>query len=86
MVESLESQKRGIVAVYYLLDTPNMQSHNSSISVSIPIHFNATHACSNCTSNATSIGTEVKTVDTKMRVRFRSHLGTSRGTKKIACW
>jgi hypothetical protein len=75
-VESPDTQKRGLVAVYYCLDHFNMKSLNDSLRKSVPLHFNSFHVCYNDEKAFAPVWANIRALNTKHRVRYRSHFGT----------
>ena len=75
VMESLEAQQRGIVAVYYLLDATNFQSVTGKLRTTLPIQFGSIHLCYNDITQyaVTCIG--VYSLPNRSKVRFRPHFG-----------
>jgi hypothetical protein len=75
-VESPDAQKRGLVAVYYCLDHFNIKSVNDSLRKSVPLYFASFHICYNDEKEFTPGWAGIRALNTKHRVRYRSHFGT----------
>jgi hypothetical protein len=74
--ESPDAQKRGVMAIFYLLDYFNFKSVNDNLRKSIPLHFASFQVCYNDENEFKLICGALKTLNTKTQVRYRSHFGT----------
>ena len=75
MMESTEAQISGIAAIYYCLDSVNTKSVNEGLRNSLPVHFACFHLCNNDEDEFRLTCGAVRALDTKNRVRYRSHFG-----------
>ena len=75
-MESTEAQRKGIVVVFYNLDSPHATSVNSGLRAALPINFGSLHLCVNEISTYVTSCAAVCTLSTKHRVRYRVHFGT----------
>lgn len=74
-VETVEAQKRGIVMVYYLLDTAGFKSVSSSLRKDLPVHVAALHLCYNEFQHFAMASVGVYMLPSQVKVRYRSHFG-----------
>lgn len=73
--ESEETQKRGMVCVYYLLDATNFSSVTGKLRSTMPIHIASLHLCYNDITQYAVTCMGVYALNQRIKVRFRPHFG-----------
>jgi hypothetical protein len=75
-MESTDAQEKGIVAIFYNVDTPQTTSVNSPLRSALPINFRGLHLCVNDVAIYVKSCASIYTLTTRNRVRYRLHFGT----------
>lgn len=76
VMESLEEDMKGFVAIYYNIDLSQAKSLNNELRNSLPIHFASLHLCCNDIDEYSKLTTSIKLLNTQNRARYRMHFGT----------
>lgn len=74
--ESEETQKRGMVCVYYLLDATNFSSVTGKLRSTMPVHIASLHLCYNDITQYAVTCMGVYALNPRIKVRFRPHFGS----------